>query len=246
MPTRTEEILQRLEDKIDSLGKKSDMNIARLETNIAESIVNLRKDLKHEFMPKIQANTEDIAKNKDLIAGLQDKNEELTAELRDVRNELEVCAKANDLLVKGIPLVAREKCMDYYNKIAAAIGYGPNAAPRVDAFRLGKKRVGAKYDPPILLKFANKHDRTDFHRKYYAFKTLSLKDIGFGVVQRIIITENLSKSNQSIFTQAMALKKEQKLSGVSTSAGTVFVKPKEGDRPAPIRNVSELDRYART
>jgi hypothetical protein len=183
-----------------------------------------------EILPKIQENTKDIAKNKDLIAELQDKNDELRVEIQEVRNELEVSARANDLLMKGIPMVTKEKCLDNFNKIAAVLGYRPDALPKVDVFRLGRKRAGAKYDPPVMLRFVNKHDRNDFHRKYYAFKTLSLRDVGLQLDQRIIISENLSKSNQSIFAQAMTMRKERKIFGVSTAGGTIFVKAKKGGR----------------
>jgi hypothetical protein len=231
-----EATLQRLEAKIDQMGSKQDTNFTTLNNTIDEKIEAIRIDIREEVMPKIQLNTSNIAANKSEI-------DELRAEVERMADVMDSNSKANDLLVKGIPLVNGQKCSDIYSKIASAIGYIPGNIPFAEAFRLGKKKPGTTYDPPILLKFMNKFDKNNFYHSYFVHKTLKLAEIGFQLEQRIIITENLTKHNQSIFVAAMKIKNEARLKSVSTSNGIVFVKQREGDNKIPIKCLSGLDRF---
>jgi hypothetical protein len=113
-----------------------------------------------------------------------------------------------------------------------ALGLVPDQTPRVEVFRLGKKRVGAKWDSPLIIRFANKFDRTVFYEKYFEHGNLKLTDVGINANQRIFISENLTKFNQEIF--ATAMKKEgRKISNKQDKRGV----------KVRIKVLSELDSF---
>jgi hypothetical protein len=47
--------------------------------------------------------------------------------------------------------------------MATTLGYATDSAPLVEVFRLGKKKAGAKHDPPFLIKFQNPFKRQRFY-----------------------------------------------------------------------------------
>jgi hypothetical protein len=224
----TEAILARLEKTMDRMNKKMDDNYRELRSDISE----LRGDL----LTKVQQNETNIASNTSEI-------EVLKTTVANLENLHEMKDRANDLIVKGIPVMSNEKPPQIYHKIALAIGYVANLVPSAEVFRMGKKKPGANYEPPILLRFCNKFERGSFYQKYFSHGQLKLSDVGFNVDQRIYMSENLSKLNQPIFAEAMRLKKEKKLFSVSTFHGITYVKPKQGDNSVPVKTLSELDHY---
>jgi hypothetical protein len=230
-------ILQKLESYFEQLNKKLDDNVATLNRSMEDKIEKLRTDLKcdlkAEFLPKIEANRDNIASNTSRI-------NQLEAEVEQMRNNLEMSEKSNDLIIKGIPTVSNEVLQTYYRKIAVAIGFEPNDIPRADIFRLGRKRINSEFDPPILLKFTNKLDKTLFHNLYFAKLDLNLTILGFEVQKRIFISENLSKKNQKIFSEAMKMKRDKKIASVNTHFGTVSITKKAGDHKIEINELAEL------
>jgi len=200
------------------------------------SIDNIKDDIKNEFVTRISNNEGNIAAHEVRLAEVEDAIESL-------RSEAEAATKANDLIIKGVPMIANEcetDVVDIYCKIAVAIGYTPVNIPHAEIFRMGRKISGAKFDPPLLLKFTNWLDRKTFHKRYFLRRNLNLSDVGFTTTQRIFITENLTKQNQHIYSAAMKLRYEKKLWAVSTSGGVVLVRRREGDRPTPVLSINEL------
>jgi hypothetical protein len=234
--TGMEATLLRLEASFKQMDKKLDENIRTLQQSIEDSKNELRDDIKNELLSKVLENSSNIEVNAAKIADME-------AQISHLQDVVDASGRETDLIVKGVPILGGEKCVTLYHKIAVAIGYSQDSIPLADAFRLGVKKPGAKFDPPILIKFTNKLEKDIFHHKYFNFKNLSLNHIGWNVDQRIMIAENLTKSTQQIFSAAMQLKREKKLYRVSTSHGTVSVKPNDGDRPITIKALSDLDRY---
>jgi hypothetical protein len=231
-----ETILLRLEEAMKGLDKKLDESIKALNTTIDAKIDLLREDITNDIISKIR-------KNEAIIEASSNRILELEARVQRLENSMELSSKANDLIVKGIPVMVGEKCTVVYQRIAEAIGYDTDKIPRAEAFRLGKKQPKSKWDPPILLKFTNRLDKDEFHGKYFKFKDLRLPHVGYRFDQRIFITENLTKFNQTIFSQATKMKTEQTLKSVSTYHGSVFVKQKEDDPPVRINTISELEQF---
>lgn len=182
---------------------------------LSESLDAIRKEIKEDLITRIDENQLNIASHSQRF----DQVEEAISELRI---EAEVASKAADLVVKGIPMNPGESTVGIYLNVAKAIGFPQECIPQADTFRLGRRKEGAKMDPPLLFKFTNVIDKTLFHRRYFQHKNLNLHELGFASSSRVFITEILAKKQQGIFTAAMKLRNEKALHSVSTSRGVVF------------------------
>jgi hypothetical protein len=231
-----ESTLLRLEESFKKMDKKLDDNIKTLQQSIQDSKNELRDDIKNEILAKVEENSSKIEVNVARIADLE-------MQVHQLQDTVEANSRSTDLIVKGVPILGKENCTIIYQKIALAIGYSQDFIPQADTFRLGVKKPNAKFDPPLLFKFASKFEKDIFHQKYFDVKNLNLNQIGWNVDQRIIITENLTKSAQQIFSAAMALQREKKVHKASTSQGNVFVRHKEGHNRVRVKSLSDLDRY---
>jgi hypothetical protein len=230
MAKMEEKMNNKFADQITTMNNSFDVKIGVLREN-------LRSDLKDEMMPKILQNESKINVNAVKIC-------ELESKILSLEDSLEHQDKSTDLIIKGIPLLPNEKCFDIYKRISIAIGYGADDIPRADIFRLGKKKPGARFDPPIIVKFTNKLDKFAYFGKYFAKKDLKLTDIGFQVGSRIFINENLTKLNQQLYGEAMRLRKNGKLYSVSTTNGHVSVKQQQGASSIPIKELFDLGKFA--
>jgi hypothetical protein len=85
----------------------------------------------------------------------------------------------NDLIVNGIPVLIRENRSTIYQKMATTLEYATDSAPLVEVFRLGRKKVGAKYDPLLLIKFQNPFERQRFYDKYSMMESKLIKEFIF-------------------------------------------------------------------
>jgi hypothetical protein len=200
---------------------------------IQQDVVAVKQELKDVFASQIAEHTEQLASHD---ARLDD----VESSIRELQNNAEAATKAADLIIKGIPLLSTDNPVNLYFGVASALGFDQNTTPAAEVFRLGKKKSGSSFDPPILVKFTRLLDKNEFFRRYFRHKNLNLSEIGFPLHQRIYITENLTKQDQEIHGAAMKLRSERKLYSVSTSKGAVLVRWNKDDRPVRIRAVSEL------
>jgi hypothetical protein len=217
--------LAKLTDKIDDLRQSV--------SAVQQEMVAVKQELKDVFASK-------IAEHTDQLAAHDARFDDVEASIRELRNGAEAATKAADLIIKGIPIVASDNPFNFYLSVAAVLGFASNTVPAAEVFRLGKKKAGSSFDPPILVKFARQLDKNEFYRRYFRHKNLNLTEIGFQLNQRIYITENLTKQDQEIHAEAMRLRHERKLFSVTTSRGVVLVRRNKDDRPIQIRGVSEL------
>jgi hypothetical protein len=232
--TSVADTLLRLESTMLSINKQLDDKVDVLTKSIEECKNELRDEFRSEILTKIQSNFANIEANAVEISDLR-------TDVNRIDDTIDANNRANDLLIKEIPMLSRENCSAIYLSIASAIGYSDNYAPLVEVFRLGAKKPGAKFDLPLLLRFANRIEKNIFHQKYFAKKSLALNNIGFETNSRIIISENLTKSSQNIFAAAMKLKHEGKLTRVTTMRGAVYVKPSGKEKSIPVKSLSDLD-----
>jgi hypothetical protein len=137
-------------------------NKKRLNMAIDDKIAGLQDDLKRDLTANINQNVADIKSNKSSIDDLK-----ATVTKTKLENMSELNNKCNDLLVKGILVLISEKPPTLYQKMATTLGYATDSAPLVEVFRLGKNKTGAKYDPPLLIKFQNLFERQRFYDKYF-------------------------------------------------------------------------------
>jgi hypothetical protein len=227
--------------RLDQLDKKmNDQSISLVKTfddKVDQLRLDLKADLKNELLPRIAQNEANTAENTSRINDLENK-------LLHMENQMEMSIKSCDLIVRGVPVLAREDLVNYYHRIAAEIGCNTESFPRAEVFRLGRKLPNSKHDPPILIKFTNKLDKSLFFNNYLAnFNKLTVNTLGFNTRSRIYISENLTKFNQRIHGEALKLKKDKKLHKVSSSFGYIYVKPKEKDPRVLINELSDLRRF---
>jgi hypothetical protein len=218
------------DEKVDALKKSLNDQMEKLRTD-------LQADLRLEFLPLIRVNHDDIAENSKNINEMETKIELL-------EDRLETYEKAADLIVKGVPVHAKEVVANHYCAVARALGYREDCIPQADVFRLGRKLPNSKYDPPILIKFTNKMDKSRFFKEYLSkMDNMKLTVLGFSAPTRFYIAENLSKRSQSLFAEALKLKKAGRLDGVTSSFGSVYVRPKNGQRSFPVKDLTSLRKF---
>jgi hypothetical protein len=119
---------------------KLDDNVEKINASTDEKIAALKQDIKEDFLTKINANEAAISDHNQRIKHLE-------ADIETLKDALEKSAKAYDFTIKGIPILPNVHPRPLYLKIASAIGYCLETTPPADAFRLGKTKVGAKFDP---------------------------------------------------------------------------------------------------
>lgn len=221
---------------------------------IDKKIDLLRDDLHNEFSGRIHQNEVDISELQDKNVALEETCASLIAQVEKLRgdsirhedryNELsdqvEFQQKEADLVVRGIPAVRNEICVMYFQKIAAAIGFTPAVQPTIDAFRLGRKKPGAVFDPPVLFRFRDKYTKSEFFQKYLGKLDLKLSDIGFIGDGRVYVAESLTSRRQKIFQEALKMKKDKKIASVKSSFGAIQIKRAEKDAFVPVRRLSDL------
>jgi hypothetical protein len=215
------------------MNKKLDEKVELLNKTIDDKIEMLRADLNRDLLDKIQHNEDNIDANANKIFELENK-------IDDLQDKMEADSKAADIIVRGVPYVTGENYQLLYSKISAAIGFCPAVLPIVEAFRLGRKKPGSKFDPAIILKFPSKADKSGFFKCYLSKLNLKLTDIGFEVDRRVYLAENLTSRNQEIYSEAQALRKDGKIHKVRSKFGNIYIERKEGENPAIIRKLSEL------
>jgi hypothetical protein len=118
-----------------------DDNVKKINASTDEKIAALKQHIKEYLLTKINANEAAITEHNQRINHLE-------ADIETLKDALEKSAKANDFTIKGIPILPNVQPRPLYLKIVSAIGYCLNTTPPADAFRLGKTKVGAKFDPP--------------------------------------------------------------------------------------------------
>jgi hypothetical protein len=204
------------------MNKKLDEKVELLNKNIDDNIEMLRADLNRDLLDKRQHNENNIDANANKIFGLEN-------EIDDLQDKVEADSKAADIIVRGVPYVTGENYRLLYSKIsaAAAIGFCPAVLPRVEAFRLGRKKPGSKFDPAIILKFPSKADKSGLFKCYLYKLDLNLTDIGFEVIRRVHLAENLTSSNQKIYSEAQALRKDGKIHKVRSKFGNIYIERKK-------------------
>lgn len=149
-------------------------------------------------------------------------------------DELERRANLNDLLVYGIPTVAKEDVHSIFLKICKAIDFDVGEGQLLTAFRVHKN------DGPIILKFANSVISNNLFRKYLDKKDLNLKHIGFDSDKRIFIRESLSKKNAMIFSEALKLRRNGVLASSYSRKGLVFIRISQDDNPLLVSSLDYL------
>lgn len=137
-------------------------------------------------------------------------------------------ARANQLVVSGVPKLENENMDNIYDNICNAIDF--DGKDLIEAcFRLpircNKFGTSSRHQTPsIMLKFQSYPAKRAFFKQYISKINLCAVDIGFSTCARIYINENLTKRNFEILRMARQLKANNKILQYNTSNGQVFIK----------------------
>jgi ribosomal protein L29 len=96
-----------MDDSVNVMNKNIDDKVLALNKTIDDKLDGLREDLKNEILSKVQQNVTGIATNTSKI-------EQLQSTVARLENTIELNSKANDLIVKGIPVLANERASALY------------------------------------------------------------------------------------------------------------------------------------
>lgn len=240
-------------DDIEKLLKKQ---TETLQSSIQQTIKQEMKVLGDELKANLDAQ---VAQINDRIDSMQ---KDTNIQLNAVRAEVFGCtenlklneedtkriSKLNELRLKGIAHTNGENLKDVFLSIAQVIGFdttNPLHIPEVSRSFIKNRQSNELVQlPNIVMKFVAKHIRNQFYGLYLARlsqQPLLSEHINLPQGGRIIIAENLTPHNQSIFNAAMNLKREKKLVKVNTVDGLVFIKINTTDKMTCIKLLRELD-----
>lgn len=239
-------------------------DIQKMLNNQTETLQsNIQRTIKHEMKilgDEIKANLD--AQIAQINARIDSMQNDTTAQLNAVRADVFGCteslklneedtkriSKLNELRLKGIAHTNGENLKDVFLSIAQVIGFdtsNPLHIPEVSrSFIKNRQNNELVQLPNIVMKFVAKHIRNQFYGLYLARlsqQPLLSEHINLPQGGRIIIAENLTPHNQSIFNAAMNLKREKKLVKVNTVDGLVFIKINTTDKMTCIKLLRELD-----
>lgn len=152
---------------------------------------------------------------------------------------------ANDSFLFGVPYFDDENLNSTFNLLCDALTIKP---PTIKTIYRTRARTDCK-DTPIIIKFKTPYDRNFVLKSIAQFRKqkkrdLCLQDIDLNSTKALHMREALTKSNQTIFQHAMALKKQKQLSSVYASRGIVYVKRLMNEAAEPIDCIESLDRVA--
>jgi tRNA U34 5-carboxymethylaminomethyl modifying GTPase MnmE/TrmE len=93
---------QKMDDSVSVMNKNIDDEVVILNKNIDDKMDGLREDIMSELITNVQHNETNIATNTNKI-------EQLQTTANKLENLIESNSKANDLIVKAIPILSNEK-----------------------------------------------------------------------------------------------------------------------------------------
>lgn len=197
--------------------------------------VNSLKSSVNEFQEKISAEVTTI---KNHIAAHTDR-------LTNTENDIERMKYINDLRLTGF--AQAEDLYGLFNAIAQHIGYDINNnanIPIMNRIPQRDKQTGTiGFSSTIIMHFPSTQHKKIFYSKYLAKIPLNPDQFGLPKENKIIIGENLTKSNAQIFKYAQKLKSEKKIAQVYTDDGLVKIKIVKGPniRAQIIRGMTEIE-----
>lgn len=232
--------------------------IMEKQTNLIKTkIKSLGEELKLNFdgqIAKINVRIDTIQEN-------------VNTQLNEFRTDLEKCTEQldmndennkrisllNELKLNGIAHTNGENLKVIFISIAQLVGFdtsNPLHLPDLTrSFKRNQQSNEVTMLPLIIMKFVAKHIRNKFYGLYLARiskQPILTENIKLSQGGRILIGENLTMHNQTIFKEAIKLKRDKKLTKVSTIDGLVYVKYNSTDKQKCMKSQRELEVYVST
>lgn len=229
-----------MQSDIESKIGTSQMAIERTINELSATVNKEVQDLKTSFNGlQTKVCTEIDALN----SQVKDHNQRLDNNTDDI-NRMKFSA---DLRLNGIPYDKNENLIELFHKIASTIGYNSSInqnVPLLKRMPIRNKITGTMVESSIItFHFATIQHKQQFYSLYLKNMPLKPENIGLRKELKIIIGENLTRTNAQIFKYAKNFKKEKKIEQLFTADGLVKIKFGKGpsQRAHTIRNTSQLD-----
>lgn len=230
---------------------------AAIKDDIKNEIKIIGEELKASFhyeITKLHERVDAIETNaSSRLMDLKTDVDKCVNRLNNTDDNLARIGKLNELKINGIAHTNNENLHDIFCSIAKLIGYDITNPLNIPDIARMHKRNNHNNDflplPSIIVKFVATHIRNTFYGLYLARATkepILSEHINLPQGSTIRIGEMLTPQNQMIFTEAIKLKRDKKLSKVNTVDGLVRVKAGQTERFVTIRSQRELDTYVTT
>lgn len=225
---------EKVSERLDNFEQKLDNNVSEINNKLSDAVTSSTSGIEKV---KIQMEIE-LAKVNNRIDILEDK----------MRNE----GRVMDLVITGIPYSLDESLQSVISKLVSVINFDDEKSI------VNINRLKYAHEPdvkngvdsskwPIIVKFASKLSRRQFHSKYFAFnKNNSLKMSHIGLVgdNRVYVNENLCKQDLELLRKAKKLKLKGKIAAVYSYDGRICVYRNKTDKKYDILyNVEDLKKY---
>lgn len=223
--------LQYFEKKAQDSEKKMETRLRQLEDDIYNNIDKLDTELE------------------DRMSELENARSSTTSEATEARiDQLERLARANELVISGVPRTENENVSKICDSICEAIGYnGSNIiqtcfrVPFKSNNRPSSNNSNCQRTPSIIIKFCSTDAKIAFFKSYIAKKNLCVTNIGFSTPGRIYINENFTKKNFDIYRLAKQMKADGKIFQYHTFSGRISVILNENSRQIGIGSKEQLN-----
>lgn len=211
-----------LETKFTDLAKKVGEEVASIKESVGEFRIKVVNDIDSI---RLQLNNHEyrIENNEDDIQRIQ-----LNSDLRLV----------------GFAPLENENLLILFNLIAKEIGYSTDHTNCPSLERIvGKNKTTGNFMPTatILMHFATSRHKKAFYLQYLNKMPLNPTKFGLPDEKRIIIGENLTRKNASLFKQAQIMKRNKIILQTYTEDGLVKIKVNKGETAVIVRNPTELE-----
>lgn len=238
------------EAKKTTANKMTGISIDDLERIMERQMEKQTQAIKNEIKSlgdELKANLEgQIVKNNDRIDEMQ---EHVNAQLQDVRTDVDKCIEQLDLGEdnnKRIALLNELKL----NGIAQLIGFDTSNPLHIPDLTRSIIRNRQSNEiillPLIIIRFVAKHIRNKFYGLYLSRiskQPILTENINLPQGGRILIGENLTPHNQTIFKDAIKLKRDKKVMRVNTVDGLVFIRANLSQKMSCIKTRRDLDLF---
>lgn len=189
-------------------------SLATFSNNVNTEIVNMKLELKHQS-DRIQVNEDDISR----------------------------VTLLNQLRITGILPSQNENLRSIFEKIAKEIDYNIDDSTKIPHLRriLSRKNGVISQTNTIILYFTASHIKDQFYSQYLHKVPFSKGFLNEMKCDKIIIGENLTKTNAMIFAKCLSYKKSGKIAQTFTNNGIVYIKFLRGKAELPHQIRTEHD-----
>lgn len=232
------ESLKGVSEQLNDVSNKLDDKITSLAEKVSEDV---KKEI-HTLRTSMDTFTSTMSTQITLIESKLNNHDN---RLLNNEDDIERVSLLNQLRLTGIPFNENEKLSELFITLANHIEYPINESANIPTLkRIPMRKNGIiTGSNTIIMYFLAKHQKENFYSAY--LRKIPIKPTLWKLPDhiRIVIGENLTKKNASLFTFCNALKKENKIAQLFSSNGLICIKFKRGreEKTHIVRNKFDVE-----